>query len=405
MKTGVAGPAQRVGLLFTRFPVATETFLQREVKALRRLDPELRVLALWPASDPGASLHRPDHSFNPLSLLGLLWWIPYWLFLRPRAMTRIAGALQDMRVPNLTNLAETLLGLAYAVCRARAIQAEFKHLHAIWASAPATAAWALSQLTGIPYSMAGHAYDLFEDGGDGLLELKILQARFVRSSTLAGCRRLQALGALPERTHLVRRGLDDFPEVSAGKVPRPEYQLLAVGRLVEKMGYPAMLDLLARLSRAGLPFHATIIGGGPLLRGLERLRDGLGLAGRVDFTGHLAFDEVRRHYAAADLFLFTGRVARSGDRAGFPNAIAEAMASGVPVCASDVGAVSEGLRDGETGILLGLPDRDVQRICRLLQSTEQYQAVRAAARAWVVREFDLRRNMQALLRLLEGPGQ
>ena len=181
MKTGGAGPAPRVGLLFTRFPVASETFLQREVEALRLLDSRVRVLSLWPSDCPGGSHARADDVFGPVALVGLFWWLPYWMIRRPQALSRLAGALLSMRAPNPTNVVETLLGLAYAICRARGLSRQVDHFHAVWASAPATAAWAIGQLCDIPFSMAGHAYDLYEDGGDGLLEFKIPAARFVRS--------------------------------------------------------------------------------------------------------------------------------------------------------------------------------------------------------------------------------
>ena len=403
MKTGGAGPAPRIGLLFTRFPVASETFLQREVEALRLLDPGTRVFALWPSALPGASSSRADHVFNPLALAGLLWWLPYWMVRRPQALTRLAGALLSMRAPNPINVVETLLGLAYAVCRARELSRQVDHLHAVWASAPATAAWAISQLCDIPFSMAGHAYDLYEDGGDGLLELKIPAASFMRSSTGAGCRRWQILGAPPARVHLVRRGLNRFPAFTPDKAPGPVFHLLAVGRLVEKMGYSVLLDLLARLARAGLPFRATLVGDGPMRRHLERQSERLGLRDQLEFTGYLPFEKVQELYAEADLFLFTGRVAASGDRAGFPNAIAEAMAWGVPVCATDVGAVSEGIRNGESGLLMQSMEESTGGICHLLHSSADYQAIRSNARAWVEREFDARRNMQALLALLRRP--
>lgn len=406
MATGGDAPCPRVGLLFTRFPVTTETFLQREVKALRQLQPGIQILALWPPPSGSAASQQPDNTFRPSQLLGLLWWIPYWTFHRPAAMTALAKALLGMRVPNLTNLIESLLGIGYALVRARALSDRVDHLHAVWASAPATAAWVIRQLTGIPFSMAGHAYDLYENGGDGLLETKIADASFMRSSTGAGCRRWIALGAPAEKVCLIRRGLPDIPEFEPDKRPAPVVRLLAVGRLVEKMGYPFLLDLLAKLKRAGLPFRATIVGGGPLQGELEKRRDRLGLAGRVDFTGYLPFDKIQALYRTADVFLFTGQVAASGDRAGFPNAIAEAMAFGLPVCATAVGAVGEGIRDGETGILLGSVDEAAARVRQLLKDRARYESVRTAAYQWVASEFDIGRNMENFLSLLkERAGQ
>lgn len=390
----------RVALLFTRYPVATETFLRREVQALRDSGGTWDVLALWSV---GSDRSGPPatRTFSPWALLRLLWWIPYWLIRRPAAMQRLASRIIEGRCPNPLNFWENMLGLGYALVRAREMVASYDHLHAVWASAPASAAWALRQLTGIPYSMAGHAYDLYEDGGDGWLEPKIRAACMIRTSTEAGRRRWLAFGARPEQIHVIRRGLHPMPEFVERSLPlRPPYQLLAVGRMVEKMGYPFILETLSELEGLGLPFRAVLAGGGPLLASLRAEAEERGLAGRVTFTGSLPFEEVEALFREADCFLFAGRVARSGDRAGFPNAIGEAMAIGVPVCATDVGAVTEGIRDNETGLIVSSPTGAARRISGLVRSPETYEQVRRAAREWVVAEFNAAANMKRFAQAL-----
>jgi glycosyltransferase involved in cell wall biosynthesis len=395
--------ASRVALLFTRFPVATETFLQREVLALKRMGCDWPILALWPSSEGAVEGMSADHTFNGWQLLSLFWWIPYWTIRHPAAMERLAQALLAARMPNFVNFFETLLGLGYAISRARALEDRFDHFHAVWASAPATAAWGLSQLTGTPFSMAGHAYDLYEDGGDGLLEVKIPEVSFIRTSTVAGRKRWMQFGAEEEQVHVIRRGLLKLPQLDANApvTLNPPYRLLAVGRLVEKMGYPMLMEVLHELDKAGFPFQATIVGSGPLKDSLERLTERLGLHDRVEFTGALPFREVTWHYREADIFLFAGQVARSGDRAGFPNAIGEAMAWGVPVCASAVGAVPEGIRHGRTGILFKGPADAASQVIHLMQNPDDYVAIRQSARHWVEAEFDAHRNMERFRNLVE----
>lgn len=393
-------PGGRVALLFTRFPVQSETFLLREVDVLRALGVNLEVLALWPVPERlRAAGPAPDHVFRPLHLVFLVYWLPYWLIRRPRALWQIAAALIAWRPGNALNLMENLLGIGYALVQAHALRHRFDHFHGVWASAPGTAAWALSLLTDRPGSLAGHAYDLFEDGGDGLLPAKILWARFLRTSTEAGRERWIRLGAPASRIRIIRRGLARLPVCADRPAPRPPYRLLAVGRLVEKMGHDRVLELLAALD---CPFEAEIVGDGPLGPSLCEQARQLGLSGRVTFSGQLAFSEVEARYAAADALLFGGGVARSGDRAGFPNAIGEAMAWGVPVCARPVGAVTEGIRHGETGLLFDDPRDGAQSLKALLESPESYAAVRRAARDWAENHYDAHRNLAPLARLLRS---
>jgi colanic acid/amylovoran biosynthesis glycosyltransferase len=393
--------APRTALLFTRFPVATETFLQREVEALRLAGDAPLVLAMWPSPDPPrSSALSADHGFHPVHLLSLFWWIPYWSVRAPRAMKQLARTLIEARRPNLTNVLETLLGMGYAVCRARALEGRVAHLHAMWASAPATAAWALSRLTGIPYSMAGHAYDLFENGGDGLLDVKIPEACFIRTSTEVGRTRWVRHGANPDRVHVIRRGLPTLPEFGPKPHPRPPYRLLAVGRMVEKMGFPFLLEILKALDEANIPFSAMLVGAGPLRRSIEERCARLGLERKVTFAGALSYPEVEGQLRAADLLVFSGQIARSGDRAGFPNIIGEAMAWGVPVCATPVGAVLEGIRDGESGLIATRPAEAALRIQKLFADPEAYQSIRKAGRQWVEAEFDAVENMRRFSALL-----
>ncbi|MGC9450625.1 MAG: glycosyltransferase [Oceanipulchritudo sp.] len=395
MGKGDAVAPHRVGLLFTRYPVSTETFLQREVEVLCESGEDFRILALWPSSRLVEGPVPPDHVFQPMQLIGLLWWIPYWAVRNPAAMARVASALLAMRVPNLVNLLENLLGLGYGIVRARSVMGRFSHMHAVWASAPATAAWVLRQLTGIPFSMAGHAYDIFENGGDGLLEVKIPSAAFIRTSTEAGKRRWEQLGAPAGKIHVIRRGLVRFPEFKERRPIGRPLRILSVGRLVEKMGYPFLLEMLATLRKAGVEFTATIIGGGPLEAELRNQCARLALREQVFFTGFLPFPEVGNYLRRADLFLFTGRVARDGDRAGLPNALAEAMAWGVPVCATRVGAVEEAVLDGVTGLILSDPS-EIRPLLALIDDQAARETMRRQARAWVEQRYDARKNVAAL---------
>ena len=94
-------------------------------------------------------------------------------------------------------------------------------------------------------------------------------------------------------------------------------------------------------------------------------------------------------YAAADLVVVPSVVDAAGDRDGLPNVVLEAMASGRPVVASDVGAIATGVRDGVTGRLV--PPRRPGRVGRRdhrARSTGPTSAGRYGARARAVAETD-----------------
>ena len=107
--------------------------------------------------------------------------------------------------------------------------------HGVWATMPATAAYALSKLTDVPFSMGAHAYDVFRTGGDWLLGLKITSASFIRTSSLSSAKRIKELGVTEDRIRLIRRGLAHWPNRKRFELVNDEHlEILSVGRMVEK---------------------------------------------------------------------------------------------------------------------------------------------------------------------------
>jgi colanic acid/amylovoran biosynthesis glycosyltransferase len=396
-KPEAASPAGAV-FFFTRFPVYSEVFLQREIAHFSDNGLAMRLVSLWGGDRiwEGKPVER-NHLGHALK--GLLW-LPYWLIRKPRVIGHLLALVWCPRGAGLLNWAENLLGAGYALQAARRWQAcGATHFHAVWASAPAMAAYALQQLTGIPFSFGAHAYDLFEHGGDGWLRQKGARAAWVRSSTEAGKQRLEELGLPAAKVLLARRGLAKLPPARPLRAPSPPYRILSVGRMVEKMGYRRQIALYRQLKAAGLPFTVEWIGDGPGREKLEAAAREAGLAAEIRMLGRLPYAGVEHAYQRSDCFVFSGCVDRNGDRAGLPNALAEAMAWGLLVFASDVGAVREAVRDGWNGYLWGgEPAADV--VLAALAQPEEQAPLRQRAREWAVREYDLRRNLAPMLERL-----
>jgi glycosyltransferase involved in cell wall biosynthesis len=151
-------------------------------------------------------------------------------------------------------------------------------------------------------------------------------------------------------------------------------------------------------------FAARIVGDGPLRQRLERLAGHLGVADRVTFTGQLPPHEVWGHLDWADVLLHTGVVAPSGDRDGLPNAIAEAMAAGVPVVTSPTAGTTEAVKDGSSGVVLPVdrPEAWVSVLRRMASDDSYCESLRRPARAWVEANFDVKANTDRLLARLEA---
>lgn len=130
------------------------------------------------------------------------------------------------------------------------------------------------------------------------------------------------------------------------------YRLLCCGRLagrVQGRRQQKGIDILLRAMPMILTHHQVkldIVGSGPLLEKFRAMAHELGIGDHVQFPGFVEYDEMPQRYSAADLFILPSR------RESFGLVLAEAMAAGLPVVATQVGAIPELVQHGETGMLI-----------------------------------------------------
>ena len=160
----------------------------------------------------------------------------------------------------------------------------------------------------------------------------------------------------------------DSPQVTVG----------AVARLSPEKGIDVLLEA-GRLT----PDLRYIVAG----TGSEEAKLKATAPANVAFLGYVA--ETRAVYAVSDLIAIPSRSEGQGIVA------LEAMASGTPVVASNVGGLAETIDDGVTGILVAPenPEALAKAILSLSANPELRQFLAAAARAWVNDHADVRRRV------------
>jgi colanic acid/amylovoran biosynthesis glycosyltransferase len=399
----VSSPS-RIAILYTTFPVRSETFLQRELMAIVGQGIDVEIHSLHRGADSFSSL--PIRRFSKWKIWRLAYRLPIEWLRRPRVFFDLLCLLFGRGLPpSLLNLGENLLGIGFGIIEAPHFRKNCPDLvHGTWGSLPAMGAWLISRLCGLPFTFEAHAFDLFSHGGDWLLRDKCRAADRVRTSTALGFERLKEVGTDPARIALVRRGLLPFPGFGLRSVSEDSIRIVSVGRLVEKKGFLRQIEILAALRDSGLVFRARLIGEGPLRDSVRLAISTCGLSDWVELTGWLSVDEVINEMREADFLLHTGQVARSGDRDGFPNVIGEAMAVGTVVLATPNGGVSEAIVDGKTGFLCPLEDAScwISAIRSVLEHRETADQIRDDARAWVECYFDADRNMKEWFGQLNG---
>jgi len=144
-----------------------------------------------------------------------------------------------------------------------------------------------------------------------------------------------------------------------------------------------VVEIFARVARQ-VDSRLILVGDGPDAAVARERAEALGLSDRVTFVG--VVDRVAPLLAKADLLLLPSSTESFGLVA------LEAMASGVPVVASDVGGIPEVVDHGNTGYLA--PVGDVEAMSRyavdLLQDAALHRRMRASAQAVARERFDYR---------------
>ena len=204
--------------------------------------------------------------------------------------------------------------------------------------------------------------------------------------------RLLELGCPPEKLRLNRTGipLDQFPRISRQPPADGAWRFVQACRLIDKKGLDDAIRAFAKFAVRYPKATFTIAGEGPLLESLEQLRDSLGLTEQVTFAGFLKGRSLCELYHSSHVFMHPSRIMADGNQEGIPNAMLEAMATGLPVIATLHGGIPEAVRKDVTGFLV--PERDVeglyQSIQRMLETPCVWQTMSAAAAADVQENFE-----------------
>ncbi len=387
----MSGP--RVAYLTGQFPRTTDTFIQREIAALRDSGYTIDTFSVRPtnADDLTTPEQRATHADTtnllelartaalPRAVLGTLVRSP------ARFVSGLALALRTTR-PGLRGTIFQLMYFVEAVILARELRRrQFDHLHNHFADSSCTVAMLASEISGIPYSFTLHGSAIFYEAKTWQLGTKLDRAAFCASISHF-TRSQAAMFAKPEtmeRVHIVHCGVQP-DELEPVEHTEPGTRLIFVGRLVEQKGLSVLFEAMKSLSTDHPKLSLTVVGDGPDRAALERLADETGLGSQVLFTGSRSPQEVAELLTEADLFVLPSYAE------GVPVVAMEALGCGLPVVASLVGGLTELVQEGVTGYLVRPGDSAqlAERINRLLTSPDLRQAMSRAGQAKVNAEFD-----------------
>jgi teichuronic acid biosynthesis glycosyltransferase TuaC len=141
-------------------------------------------------------------------------------------------------------------------------------------------------------------------------------------------------------------------------LPAKDRIILSVGHLVERKGFHILLKAFAQLqNRKGL--RLAIVGDGEMRGALHKLAAELGVTDQVHFAGAVRNEGLPEWYSASDYFVM------ASSREGWPNAVCEALACGLPVIATRVWGMPEIVTGDHLGVLI--PERTPEALAIGLQ--------------------------------------
>ncbi|MEC9374392.1 MAG: glycosyltransferase family 4 protein [Planctomycetota bacterium] len=343
-----------IGYLTSVYPRASDTFIRGEVEELRGLGHTVHTFSVRrPDKDQIVSDDVRTERNNTTYLLGG----PHRLLLASlrHAVTnpaRFSAALGAAWRLGPQGLRARLWQFAY-VAEACILADEWKrlnidHVHNHIAENSATVAMLAAMLIDRPWSMTVHGPGIFFAPQRWGLGEKISRTAF--TACISDFCRSQCMIFAPRehwsKLEIVRCGLA-AADLTAEPAPIPgEPRLVSVGRLCEAKGQPLIVEALARLAKEGVRFNFTFVGDGPLRRDIERQIRDHGLEDSIHIAGWQNRDRVREELRAARALVLPSFAE------GLPVVIMEALAMGRPVLSTQIAAIPELVRTGETGWLV-----------------------------------------------------
>ncbi|MBW4981168.1 glycosyltransferase family 4 protein [Mameliella sp. CS4] len=383
----------KLAYLTGEYPRASDTFIQREVAALRTLGHEVTTCSIRTtgAEHLVGPEQREEHARtykvlvaakNPLTLLRahLRWMRQPGRYLRALKLAwQTAPRGVKGRFYNLIYFLEA------GVLAAHLAKQGVDHLHNHIAKASCTVAMLASDLSGIPYSFTIHGPDIFFEPHHWRIDEKAARATFVACISEYCRSQLMCFAdqAHWDRFHIVHCGVD--PDRYTPAPHRGEdTHLLFVGRLAGVKGVPILIEALRGLAPDTPNLRLTIIGDGPDRAALESQAQGL----PITFTGYQSQSEVAETLATADLFVLPSFAE------GVPVVLMEAMASYVPVITTRIAGVPELVAQGTSGLLVAPGDASGLRdaIKALADDPARRLRMGAEGRAKVETEFNITRE-------------
>ncbi len=213
------------------------------------------------------------------------------------------------------------------------------------------------------------------------------------------------LGAKPSKVKVIYNGVDlaRFRPIVGKReemrkklgIPQNAIVVLTVRRLVYKNGVDTLIDAANIAVKKNPRIVFLVVGKGPDMESVKLQAAQLGIETNFRLAGFVSDQDLPSYYNVADLFVLPSK---SGE--GLPLVALEAMASGLPVIATDVGGISEILME-DYGKLVAPNQPELLAKAVLDFATVDFSSRRGELRAMVEKRFSWDANVERLVEIYE----
>jgi len=408
---------KRIAYYIWHFPILTETFIQREIIALRKSGLQIEIIAddseeveLFNAA--AKTLKEDTHYIGSINQEKLNNYKRYFFSNNPFhyiSIYLLIVAIKYNKFKSYEKDKEVFSKCIYlcGVLREKGIN----HIHSPWANFSAFTALLASKLLKISYTVQARAYDLHRIETFHPLKPILENSEFIITNSEYNRNYIKSILDKKHgpKIHKIYNGLDlDEFSNSKTKVIKNKVNLLTVSRITEQKGILYLLEACKILKDKNYNFKCEIIGSivdEDYYAKLQKVVVDYDLNDCVFFLGPRSIDEVKNYYMKTDILVLPCVIVEgSGNRDITPNTLLEAMAMKVPVVSTNITAIPEIVEDGKDGILVDPGDEEklAEAIIMLIQDSKLRNKLAENARNKVAQKFNVNKNISQYIALFKG---
>ncbi len=399
-----------VAYCVAEFPCRSELFIRREIEFLRSRNVVVTVWALR-KPPPDSPDRQPAHDAIPVVYrparwsrrsLGAIGWLTFVHFMGLVSLLfqvlSMLGKCPRSAMKLLANLH------AVAVFARQAERRGVTHVHGCFLNLPGLVAMSAATVAKLPFTVAGHARDVFVEGQAAPLLARKASCVIVCHPAAAEALRSRFRNGAADRIRLVCHGLGAERECRCPKEGQARAAVIvAAGRFIPKKGFEYLIRACGLLKKQGLAFNLVFAGDGPDRARLNALALQCEVGDRLCLPGWQNESMLQRLLDEASVVAIPSVVADDGDTDGIPNVLLEAWAAQVPVVASGLPAIRWAADPGVHALLVEPANETALAgaIENALNDESLRRRLTTAGRQRLAERFSLDRNGEALIGLLE----